>query len=689
MSQLTIPQAYQIAVKKYREGNFADAAHICRQILGFNQDHEATLTLMGLIEGGRSNDRQALSFFKRALALNPRSPQLESNIGEAHRRLGESELAKSAFQGALKQKPHFAPALNGLGMLYRHQGELEAALSSFRKAVAGDPRHADSLRNLGAALLESRQFEEAADTFKRLEDLGRADLSVRLMLGTALTGLGRIEDAITIFEKALQTNPQSSKAHENLASLLLRGGNAADAIAHYQAAVSIDPKNATAHSNLGNALAKCGLVDDALEHYRLALATAPSLREAWHGLLYYQQYSIRETEETIAESFAQWRKHVVKSIPMCSSNSSTSRPAGSRLRVGYVSPDFRNHVMGQFILPILQGHDPNDFEVFAYSEVTREDHVTEQCRKAAHHWRVTAGRSDEEVLEMIQQDAIDILVDLAMHSTGNRLLLFARKAAPIQITYLANIYTTGLETVDYRLGDPILDPEGWSDPSYTEETIRLPRAHWCYTPTSTPAISESPFLASRHITFACLNNYCKVNPEVLAIWAEILRRVPRSRLLLLAPEGPAQSRTIDTMQTLGIPADRLELVTRIPPSDYLETYNRIDICLDPFPYQGITTTLDALWMGCPVVSFAGTRGVERVALSMLTSVGHSELVGSDLDDYTRIAVELARDPQRLSHLRSSLREKLRTSPLMDLPNFMRDLENVYRLVWRRAVDKSS
>ncbi|MEO7097842.1 MAG: glycosyltransferase, partial [Luteolibacter sp.] len=384
-----------------------------------------------------------------------------------------------------------------------------------------------------------------------------------------------------------------------------------------------------------------------------------------------------------AGAHAVWRRHIVGTIPVMSHPKPGHTHGTRRLRVGYMSPDFRDHVMARFILPILENHDRRHFEVFCYSNVTATDEVTARCRNAADHWSDITGLSDQQAARLVHDAQIDILVDLAMHSSGNRLGVFARKPAPIQITYLSNVSTTGLRTVNYRIGDPILDPPGWKDPSYTEETLRMPHTTLCYTPPGEPEIAASPFFATGRITFGNFNNFCKVNEAVLGLWARIIIAVPESRLMMLVPKGRAQIQTRRFMESHGIVAERLLLVERVPKEEYLSVYNQIDIALDPFPYQGSTTTCDALWMSCPVVTFAGDRGVERVGKSILGNIGHPELVGRNLDEYAEIAIRLANNPTQLADLRMSLRQALKASSLMDAAGFTSDLENLYRDMWHR------
>jgi len=366
-----------------------------------------------------------------------------------------------------------------------------------------------------------------------------------------------------------------------------------------------------------------------------------------------------------------------------------------RLRIGYVSPDFKSHVLSLFTIPLLQNRDHLQFEIFCYSSVDQPSSETARIRRCADVWREVGALDDAALSEVIRGDQIDILVDITMHMLGHRLLAFARRPAPIQMCWLAYPGTTGLDSVDYRLSDSHLDPKGADTQVYSEETIRLPDSFWCYDPlTDVPEVSPLPAskrsaviasatLAERRITFGCLNHFRKVNDEVLRLWARVLSAVPESRLLLLAPEGSARNRVRSFFEEAGVKQDRIRFVGRSARLEYLNRYREIDLCLDTFPYSGHTTSLDALWMGVPTVTLAGATVVGRAGVCQAMNLGLPELVATTHEGYVRAASSLANDLEHLSGLRQTLRARLLQSPLMDGARFARNLESVYRDVWRR------
>jgi predicted O-linked N-acetylglucosamine transferase (SPINDLY family) len=352
--------------------------------------------------------------------------------------------------------------------------------------------------------------------------------------------------------------------------------------------------------------------------------------------------------------------------------------------VGYVSPDFRNHCQAFFTVPLLAAHDHRDFEIVCYADVVRPDSITARLRASADAWRNIAGLDHEQAAELIRRDGIDILVDLTMHMARNRLLVFARKPAPVQVCWLAYPGTTGLAAIDYRLTDPHLDPPGREDSYYSEQSIRLPDCFWCYDPLDAePAVNALPAAEKGYVSFACLNNFCKVNPPVLALWARVLQAVDRSRLTILAGEGAHRDHALDLLAAEGVAPDRVTFVAKQPRQQYLRYYHDVDIGLDTVPYNGHTTSLDSFWMGVPVVTLTGPTVVGRAGACQLMNLGLPELIASSPEQYLRIVAELARDLPRLGALRATLRERMRASPLMNAPRFARNVEAAYRDIWQR------
>ncbi|HEY2343880.1 MAG TPA: hypothetical protein VGH90_12645, partial [Chthoniobacteraceae bacterium] len=358
------------------------------------------------------------------------------------------------------------------------------------------------------------------------------------------------------------------------------------------------------------------------------------------------------------------------------------RTPGRRLRIGFVSPNFRDHVVGRNLLPFLREYDRDEAEIYCYADIYEPDAVTEEIRGLANHWRNSIWRSDEDLAEMVRGDQIDILVDLTLHMAQNRLLTFAYKPAPVQATYLGYCGGTGMEAMDYRFSDGLFDPPTAAQNCYRETTVRLP-SYWCYEPLDSAkeraAGGTSP---SDCFRFGCLNHPGKVSSEALKSWLEILRRRPGARLVLHAPESSCRDRLHRWFSVGGIDPERIEFLGMQPRDRYLESWRRIDVALDSFPYAGGITSCDALWMGTPVVSLAGATSVGRGGASILSRVGLEELIADTSARYVEIALSLANDGARLRDLRGGLRERMRKSPLRDGQSFAGSFESAFRQMWR-------
>jgi predicted O-linked N-acetylglucosamine transferase (SPINDLY family) len=397
-------------------------------------------------------------------------------------------------------------------------------------------------------------------------------------------------------------------------------------------------------------------------------------------MIYHSDYDAR----AVAEENRRWNLQHAEALREFIKSHSNDRSPDRRLRIGYVSSDFREHVVGRNILPLFQQHDRTNFEIFCYAQVSRPDAMTRLLQQSTDAWRDIARLSDQELADQIRADQIDILMDLAGHTADNRLLAFARKPAPVQVTYLGSCGSTGMPAMDYRFSDPHIDPPDTDLSCYSEKTIRLPRSYWCYRPSlePTPDPSPTPAIENRFITFGSLNNFAKISPAAQDLWAKILLAVPNSRMLIHAPLGRHRINLARRLERRGITKDRLHFVGPQPWTQYMQTYSQIDITLDPFPYGGNITACDALWMGVAVVTLSGQTAVGRGGRSILTNLGLPELIAYSEKQYIQIATDLAADLDRLSILRRAMRPRMLASPLMDAKAFARDVESAYRRMWR-------
>jgi predicted O-linked N-acetylglucosamine transferase (SPINDLY family) len=540
----------------------------------------------------------------------------------------------------------FAAALS-----QQRAGQLSAAEAGYRQILAENPNQPEVFYNLGLVLRTGGRLNEAVEAYERALELRPRFPEAINNLGVVFERLGRLDEAEDVFRHALLLEPDSSDTLSNLGGVLKDLGRLDEAVECLTRAHALDPGNARIHSNLIFTL-----------HYSPAYDAAALHRAA-----------------------AQWGEQHASGAESVQRQFSNDPDPNRRLRIGYLSSYFRDHCQALFTIPLFSNHDHHRFEIFGYSDVTAPDAITARLQGYTDGWRQTTGLNDSEAAAMIRQDKIDLLVDLTLHMADHRLGVFAEKPAPIQVTWLGYPGTTGVKAMDYRLTDPYLDPAG-TDSFYTEQSIRLPESFWCYDPlTEEPPVNPLPAGAAGSITFGCLNNFCKVTDPVLDLWAQVLRSAPNSKLLLLAPVGSARTRV---KARLGLVSDRVEFAAYQPRCDYLELYHRIDIGLDTFPYNGHTTSLDALWMGVPVISRTGSTVVSRAGLSLMTNLGLPELVAETNDQFVHLATSLANDRKRLVTLRSGLRERMRRSPLMDAARFAKNIEDAYRLMWQSWCQKN-
>ena len=438
---------------------------------------------------------------------------------------------------------------------------------------------------------------------------------------------------------------------------------------------------------MGNVLNLQCDAQGALQSYRRALSLRPELSRIHSNILLSMNYLPGYGEREIYQESVRWaEQHGASGADLCTSSITDLREE-RRLRVGYLSPDFCSHPVSFFCEPLFASHDRDRVEVFCYSDAAVADPVTDRLKSMADSWCHSFGMPDQLLIERIQSDRIDLLVDLSGHTSMNRLSLFARKPAPVQVTWLGYPGTTGLPTMDYRLTDAVADPEGEADCYHSEKLYRLPGCFLCYAPPrSAPRVVPPPFSRNGFVTFGSFNNLAKLTPEVLRLWAELLKRVPGSRLLLknkYCANPEIRERLVESFRREGIADSRVSAVPALPSiQDHLELYGSVDISLDPFPYNGTTTTFESLWMGVPAVTLAGERHAGRVGASILSGLGLENLIATSPEQYLAIAQGLGEDAQGLASLRGSLRGRVAGSPLCDGQLFAGKVEFAYREMWR-------
>ena len=565
-------------------------------------------------------------------------------------------------------------------------GDLEQAETIFRGILEIHP-DSDTYSYLGDIMDDSARTGEALHCYRKALELNPNFPRAHYNIAGILQRKGEFDEALTCYQKALNLDPACADIYNSVGTILQTKWQLDEALTCYQKALSLDPNFAIAHANIGGVLLNLGRLHEAESHLRLSLRLNPDRIKQYSSLLMLMNYRSRSDNATFFGEYLDFQKKFEKPLRSEHIPCSNKKISGRKLKIGYISGDFRKHAVAYFVESVLAVHDRGKFALFCYSNSPFRDKVTERFQKLADKWRDISETSDERAAALIREDEIDILVDLSGHTAYNRLLVFARKPAPVQVSWIGYPATTGLAAMDYKIVDEYTDPPGTKERFYTEKLMRMPESFLCYLPDrDSPEIGNVPALTAGYVTFGSFNAFVKVSPEVIQLWIKILKMIPGSRLVMKAMSFSGRSTrdyAMDLFVKRGIDAGRIDLLAGVPSiREHLDIYNRIDIALDTFPYNGTTTTCEALWMGVPVVTLAGDRHTSRVGTSLLTNIGLPELVAETEDAYIDIAVKLAADIEKLRLLRKRLRKMMTRSPVCDAKGFTANLENCYREMWR-------
>jgi predicted O-linked N-acetylglucosamine transferase (SPINDLY family) len=710
----SLDKAFDAAIQKNRAGRLRDAENLCRHVLEQQPQHSGALHLLGVVAGRMARHKEAVELISLAVALNPSSADYYDDLGLALVRVGRVDAAIDAHRRAVVLNPHHPQASFNLGNLLQNQGRVDESIAAYRQDLKVRPKSAETLHNLGCALKKKGLVQEAEACVRRALAIQSDMPEAHNTLGAMLLAKGELDAATSEFNAALQHRPGYAEAYSNLGASLRLQGRLDAAIAASQKAIELMPDLAEAYNNLGIALREKGMLTESMDAYKKALrlqdradvynnlgnaykdagqldeaircferavSLAPADAAIHSNWIYTLQFHPEYDAAALFQAERGWNEKHAKPLARFIRPHRNDPDPGRRLRIGYVSPYFHLQAESFFVVPLLEAHDHEKFEIHCYASVIHPDHITERIRKSADVWHDALACKDAELAEQIRRDGIDVLIDLAMHMAQNRLPMFARKPAPVQVAWLAYPGGTGLDAMDYRITDWFIDPEGQDTPFYAEKSIRLPDCWCCYDP-----LGDIPPAAPRAqgpIRFGSINNPCKVNEPLLRLWSQVLRTVADSRLLVQTVSTIQRNQIRDILGSLGVSADRLEFVPRCPRIDYLRLYDRVDICLDPLPYNGVTTTCDALWMGVPVVTLAGKTAAGRAGWSILANLGLSDLVAQTPEQFVHIASHLALDMPKLTQLQLTLQERVQQSPLMDYERFARHMEAAYRKIWQR------
>lgn len=669
-----------------------DAIACFRRALAINPDYAEVYYNLGgaLAEQGKLDE--AVTNFRRSLELKPDSWEAHLKMGIALADLGKFDAATASYNAALKIRPDCVEAHNNLAAAAINRGEHEAAINSYRQALLLSPDRAEIHSNLGVALKKLGKFEDAAASYRQALAINPEFAEAYNNLGTVLHKLGRIEEALNSYNRALEIDPDNADVHNNLGVLQNQIGQLEKAAESYCRALESKPDYVDSLSNLGSVQSDLGQLDAALGSYRRALEINPDYTLAHSNLLFIQNYLADHSSSELLAEARRFGEAVARQARPYTNWSNIPTPT-RRLRIGFVSADLRQHPVGYFaenVLTALAHRAEGRLELFAYSNSAQVDATTARIKACCAGWHEVYGLSDEHLARLIRSDGIDILIDLSGHTGENRLPVFAWRPAPVQVSWLGYFATTGVAAIDYLIADPWTLPES-EESNFTETIWRLPETRLCFTPPAeAPDVAPLPALSNHQITFGCLNNLTKMNDQVIALWARILMASPNSRLLLKARslgEASVQQNVRSRFANHGVDLQRLILEPYVPRGDYLATYNSVDIALDPFPFPGGTTTVEALWMGVPVLTLAGKHFLARQGVGLLMNAGLPDWVVKDHEDYFLRAVAYANDLPRLALLRAGLRQQVLASPIYDAPRFAHHFEAALRGMWEKWCSK--
>lgn len=675
-----------------RDAGERDAAgEAYRGAIALKGDYAEAYSNLGNVLREQGDAKGSLEYCARALELHPGYAQAYNNLGNALKDMGEMTAAAASYAKAINSNPGFVEAHLNLGHIRKAAGDVEAALASYRTCVAMAPRMAAAHDSLAGLLLFRGEVDAAIEHYRRVTELEPHSVAACNTLANALNGAGRVGEAIPLYERAIALDPEFADGWHNLAHALRRVGVPTRAVICARRAIELRGDTPSFHNNLGAILADLNQFDAALECYRAARALDPDFGESHTCVLFGQSYVTRWSAEAHlddARYFGERMAALARPYRQWPALDGAGARGARPLKVGFVSADFRKHPVGYFFECVLAHLDRTRIEPIAYSNALQSDELTARIKPRFAAWHHVAEMDDAALAQAIHDEGIEVLVDLSGHTGRNRLPMFAWRAAPLQVSWLGYFATTGLTQIDYVLADPhVVPPE--EESQYVERIWRLPDCYLCFTlPEVAVPVSPLPALTNGYVTFGCFNNHKKLNEGVIALWSRLLQSVPGSRLVLKnhqLSEQVIRSETLARFAAHGIGAERLVLEGPSSREAYFEAYHRIDFALDPFPYPGGTTSVEGLWMGVPVLGRRGDRFLAHLGEMVLRTVGLTEWIASDDEDYLARAIAFARDLPALARLRAGLRERVERSPLCDAQAFAGHLAEALEKMWQIRV----
>ncbi len=676
----------------HKVGRLAEAHGCYSQAQQLEPNSAEVNHLLGVLAFQKDDDREAAGCFERAVIAEPGNAKYLGNLGAAWLVAGRPEDALGVLERAIEIDSDSVDVLNNLAAAYREIGRAPDAATMASRAVTLRPDDAELQTNLAVALLGTEQPDAALAAAQRAVELSPKSPEAQNALGSAYLALRQREQAISAFQAAVASGPGFADATRNLALAYQEAKRLGEALETYQLATERWPDDAAAQAGLARTARMMGRSDRAIEAYRKAVSLSPGNRRYHSNLLFSLIGSADLDGESLLAEHRAWHDNHASTLAPSAPTYSNSVDPDRRLKIGYVSADFRAHPVGRIAQPVIAAHDRKVVEVFCYSGTAKPDGITAKTESASDNWRSVDNMADDALCNLIADDQIDILVDLSGHSARNRLTVFGRKPAPIQASWMGYMSTTGLTAIDYYIGDDVHTPEQF-DHHFSEKVYRLRRNLTCFKPPEeAPAIGPLPAASSEFVTFGCFGNPGKITSACIELWADLLKTVIGSRLILRYQgyEDPVVRQDFTKrFSEFGIEASRIDFEGSTSYREVLETYNRMDIALDTYPYSGTMTTMEALWMGVPVVTLAGNRTLTRQSAGQLSAAGLDDLITNDAEAFVSVASSLAGDMEQMTNYRTTMRRRLSDSPLCDAADLARALESAYRDMWLSYLGNAS
>jgi len=697
---------YQAAEASYRQALTltSEVADIHRKLadvqVALNRPEPAMQSYLAALQGDPANamahgglgnvlfrlDRnaQAAASFRAATALPSATAVHYHGLGRSLHALGETADAETAYRKAIELDASIAAPMLHYADLLRETRRKEAAIAVYQAALLLEPQNIDALNNLGMALQEDGQLEQALASFQQVASLSPNNPVSHSNIAAILNAMGQQDAALESCRRAVKLGPNSAAAHVNLGTCLMEMGRLDEAIKSLQTVVRLDPHHRRAHVNIGSALSRLGRIEDAIKHVRQALKINPDWDELQSNLLFYMTHSQKIDAAALFAEHVRYATHVEGPLRASWPQHANSREPERCLRVGFVSADLYHHAVSHFFTPVLEHlAQSTSLQLVAYANSFHDDATSRRLHGLFSLWRQVEKLTHAELAQLIASDRIDILIDLSGHTGFNRLPTFARKPAPLQLSWIGYPGTTGLQAMDYYIADRFLAPPGLLDDQFSETFLYLPATAPFLHAADAPPVSTAPAVANGHITFGSFNRLEKLNRETIARWSRLLRAIPSARMLV---GGMPNTQTIDMLRSwfskAGVKADRLSFHLRTDTHAYLQLHDQVDICLDSHPYSSGTTGFHALWMGVPTLTLPGPTLTGHAASAIMSYVGLSDFIATDEDDFVARGEKLAADIAYLAALRRELRDRLKASAAGQPELIAHRLEAALRAIWR-------